>query len=265
MIKNVAANRIPLTVATDLVKRFTNDTQIGWNLPAALSLVLPAQHQHGERVKREAPDHSKRIRFAQRDHIAPAGDDGEQLHNGNEVHDAVAGAEFAMRAAEPIGQHPILGNAHKHAGGADDRSVDGAGKDEKADQNHKHPEDNPQHLRANHIHGHPGDQVVSVNRHPHGVGNEHDRQQGTEAGKKKAVDGDDDRRTFQVLELGMFDLPVHLGQSLFAAHGKNGMSERHDDAEQAQRRGQTGVSQKPQGIVTEVQCRRCGPGRQLCA
>ena len=38
-----------------------------------------------------------------------------------------------MRLEEPVGQHAVLGDAVEHAVGADDGRVDGAGKDQEAD------------------------------------------------------------------------------------------------------------------------------------
>ena len=63
------------------------------NLPAALALVLEAQHQHGEAVEGEAPDHAEGVGFAQHVDVAAAGQDGEQLQEHHQVDDAVAGAE----------------------------------------------------------------------------------------------------------------------------------------------------------------------------
>ena len=68
------------------------------------------------------------------------------------------------------------------------------------------------------------------------VGNQHRRQQRGAAGEDQAVDGDDDRRALEVLQLGMLDLAIDLGQALFAAHGQDGVAEGHEDAEQAEDR-----------------------------
>ena len=68
------------------------------------------------------------------------------------------------------------------------------------------------------------------------VGDEHGSQQRGAAGEDEAVDGDDDGRALQVLELGMLDFAVDLGQALFAAHGQDGVAEGHEDAEQAEDR-----------------------------
>ncbi len=171
----------------------------------------------------------------------------------HQIHDAVAGAELPMRLAEPVGQHAVFGDAHQHAGRTDDRGIDRAGKNQEADDHDKNAEDNPQHLRPDHVHRQAGDQVVAVNRHAHRVGDQHHRQQRTDAGEEEAVDRDHDRGALQVLELGMLDLAVDLGQRFLAAHGQHRMAEGHQDAEQAQHRRQLGVPRKPSASL--LKCR----------
>ena len=58
-----------------------------------------------------------------------------------------------------------------------------------------------------------------------------------EPGEEQAVDGDDDGGALQVLELGVLDFAVDLGQRLFAAHGQHRVTEGHEDAEQAEHLG----------------------------
>jgi hypothetical protein len=114
MMKKAKAKMMPLTVATDLVKRLTiavvsstrktearpigylglADLDIWRNLPAALAVVFPSQDEHGEGVEGERPDDAEGVRLAEHDDIAAAGDDGEHLHDEDEVDDAIAGAEF---------------------------------------------------------------------------------------------------------------------------------------------------------------------------
>ena len=48
------------------------DAQVRRNLPAALALVLPAQHQHGKAVEGERPDDAEGVRLAQHDDVAAA-------------------------------------------------------------------------------------------------------------------------------------------------------------------------------------------------
>ncbi len=180
-------------------------------------------------------------------------DDGEELHANHQIDNPVTGAKATLRLAEPIGEDAILGDAHQHAGRTDDRSIDGAAKNQKPDDHDKDPENNTQRQRPNHVHRHAGDQVVAINRHPHRVRNQHHRQQRADAGKDEAIDRNDDRRALQVLELGMLNLAIDLRQRLFAAHRQHRMTESHDDAEQAQRRGRAGVLQKAERILAEVQ------------
>ena len=75
-----------------------------------------------------------------------------------------------MRLAEPVGQHAVFGHAHQHAGRSDHRCVDGAGKNQEADQHHEDAErDAPEH-GPHHVHGQAGDQVVLVDVRPLPVG-----------------------------------------------------------------------------------------------
>ena len=95
-------------------------------------------------------------------------------------------------------------------------------------------------------------------------GNQHRSQQRAAAGENQAVDGDDDRRPLQVLEFGMRDLAVDLGQALLAAHGQNRVAEGHQDAEKPENR-QSSSAQEAERILTEVEMRRDGRRRQLRA
>ena len=75
------------------------------------------------------------------------------------------------------------------------------------------------------------------------VGDQHRSQQRGAAGEDQAVDGDDDRRALQVLELGVLDLAIDLGQALLTAHGQDGVAEGHQDAEQAEDRQARSLSE----------------------
>jgi hypothetical protein len=46
------------------------DAEVGRNLPAALAVVLPAQHQHGQAVEGERPDDAEGVGLAEHDDIA---------------------------------------------------------------------------------------------------------------------------------------------------------------------------------------------------
>jgi hypothetical protein len=66
------------------------------------------------------------------------------------------------------------------------------------------------------------------------IGDEHGGEQGGAAGEDEAVDRDDDRGALEVLELGVLDLAIDLGERFFAAHGEDGVAEGHEDAEEAE-------------------------------
>ena len=74
------------------------DRDVGRHLPAAFALVLEAQHQHGEAVESEAPDHAEGVGLAQQVDVAAAHQDGEDLQNDDQIDDPVTGAEAADAA-----------------------------------------------------------------------------------------------------------------------------------------------------------------------
>ena len=97
------------------------------------------------------------------------------------------------------------------------------------------------------------------------VGNQHGGQQRGAAGEDQAINGDDDGRALQVLELGMLDLAVDLGQALLAAHGQHGVAEGHENAEEAEQRHQPRALEKAQRVVAEFEVGRRGRRRQMRA
>ena len=56
-------------------------------------------------------------------------------------------------------------------------------------------------------------------------------EQGGKPGENEAVDGDDDGGALQVLQLGMGEFAIDLGQRFLAAHGQHGVPEGDQDAE----------------------------------
>ncbi len=60
---------------------------------------------------------------------------------------------------------------------------------------------------------------------PYRVGNNHYREERDQRGEQQAVNKNDQPGLFQVLQLGMLDFAVHLGQRLFTAHGQHRMPE----------------------------------------
>ena len=148
--------------------------QVQRHLPAALARVLKAQHQHGEAVKHEAPQHAEGVGFAERIDIAAADEDGDELQPHHHVQDAVAGAELGVRPAKPISQHAIFGDAVEHAVGAHNRRVYRAGEHQEADDHDKRAEDQLQRMRPCQIHGQHAQQVgEGLRRAPHVVWNQH--------------------------------------------------------------------------------------------
>ena len=86
--------------------------------------------------------------------------------------------------------------------------------------------------RAGHLHGQAAEQIVLVFGHAERIVDHHHGQEANGSRQKQAVDEDDERRLFEVWQLGRFDLAVDLGQRLLAAHGENRMSEGDDQAEE---------------------------------
>src|SRR5580693_5059109 len=85
-------------------------------------------------------------------------------------------------------------------------------------------EEQLQALRPHQVHGDAADQVGKVVRADF-VGNDHHGEERDQRRKQQAVDENYEPGLLQVLQLGVFDLAVDLGQSLFAAHGEHGVSE----------------------------------------
>ncbi len=240
------------------------DRDVGRNLPAPFAFVFDPQHQHGQAVEGETPDHSEGVRFAQQIDVAVAHQNGEELQEDDQVHDPVGGAEAGMRLAEPVGEDAVFGDAVEDAVGADDRGIDRAGENEEAHDHDEGAEDQFQQHRAVLIHGQPGDQVVLVDRDANRVRDDHHEQQGGEPGEDEAVNRDDDGGALQVLEFGMGKLAIDLGQRFLAAHGQHGVAEGDQNAEDAelsgQILGQIGVLHEAQRFRAELQVVGGGQG-----
>src|SRR5207253_4648557 len=206
------------------------DVQIRRHFPAAFAFVLKAEHQHGQAVESEAPDHTERVRFAQHVDIAVAGQDGEYLEQDHQVDDAMAGSISAMGMTEPVGQHAVLRNPVQYAVGANNRGIYRPRQDQESDHHDKSSKGQAQQMWTHQVHRQPRDEVVLVHRYAYRVRNNHHEQQGSDAGEDKAVNGNNDRRALQVLELRMGELAIYLGQRLFSTHGQDGVPECHQDA-----------------------------------
>jgi len=110
------------------------DPDVQRHLPAALDVrPLVAQHEHRQRVEREAPHDAERVRFAEQNHVAAADHDRHDLQDRDHVDQPVGGPEAPVRLAEPLGQHAVLGNPVQHAVRSDDRGVDRARQHQEAD------------------------------------------------------------------------------------------------------------------------------------
>src|SRR5882724_8837913 len=241
------------------------DGDVGRDLPSALAFVFETQDEHGAAVEGEAPDNAESVGFAEEVDVAAAVENGDQLEDDHHVDDAVAGAVALVRDSEPVGEDAVFGDAVEDAVGSDDGSVDGAGEDEESDDYDEGAEGEAENVRTDHVHGQASDEVVFVDRDADGVGNEHHREQGSEAGEEEAVDGDDDRGAFEVLELGVGNFAVDLGEGFFAAHGEDGVAEGDEDSEEAEQVDGVGVLEESEGTVVEVEVLGRGPGDRLVA
>src|SRR5882724_781021 len=242
-----------------------SDGDVGRDLPSAFAFVFETQDEHGEAVESEAPDDAESVGFAEEVDVAAAVEDGEELKDHHHVDNAVAGAVALVRDSEPVGEDAVLGDAVEDAVGADDGGVDGTGEDEESDDDDESAEGEAEDVGADHVHGEAGDEVVLVDGDADGVGDEHHREQGSEAGEEEAVDGDDDGGSLEVLELGVGDFAVDLGEGFFAAHGEDGVAEGDEDAEEAHEVGEVGVLEESERAVVEMQVGGSGPGDGLVA
>ena len=204
--------------------------EIQRDLPFAAPRLLVAQHQHRERLHGEAPDHAERVGLAQHVDIAAADDNGDQLQRHNHVDDAGGGAELFVRMPEPVGQHAVFRHAVEDAVGPDDGGVHGAGKNQGPHQHHEAVKEQAHGNRPDEVHGKAADEVVQEVL-PRGVGDNHDREEGNQRGEQHAVDEDHEAGALQVLQLGIRDFAVDLGQALFAAHGQQRVAQpdKHGD------------------------------------
>ena len=155
-----------------------------------LIVALEAQHQHAQRIQKEAPDHAERISFAQQVNVAAAQHDGDDLQHRDQVDDPESGAELLMRLAEPVHQHAVFGHAVHHAVGADHRSIHGARQNQHAHDHHKDMKHQPQHLRPGQIHRQSAQQIVRSTCRT-ASGDNHAREHGDHAGANHRVEADD--------------------------------------------------------------------------
>src|SRR5208282_1219852 len=151
--------------------------EIGRHFPVTLTLIAVAQNQHGDGFEDEAPDHAEGVGFAESVDVAPTDDDGEELKSHDEVDDAVSCAVLLVRTTEPVGEHAVFRDAIEHSVRTDDGGVYGARQNQESDNHDERAKGQAHNLRADHVHGESGDQVVAVHLHADAVGDQHDRQQ----------------------------------------------------------------------------------------
>ncbi len=110
--------------------------------------LLESEHEHRERLEREAPDDAERVRLAEQVHVAAADHDGRELQHHDQIDQPVGGSEPFVRLAEPLGQHAVFRYAVQHAVRSDDGRVHGARENQEADDDDECLEYQPQRRAA---------------------------------------------------------------------------------------------------------------------
>jgi hypothetical protein len=87
----------------------------------------------------------------------------------------------------------------------------------------------------------------------------------TRAGEDEAVNADDDGGALQVLEFGMRQFAIDLGERFFAAHGQHGVTEADDEPEDAEHVRQFAVLPEAERFVAVVNVGEGREGRQVAA
>ena len=138
------------------------DHEIQGNAIFAFTRLFVAKHENGQAFHGEAPHHAEGVGFTQDENVTAAEDDGKDLKQHHRIDDAVGSAETAMRAAEPLGQDSVFGDAVENAVGSDDGGVDGAGQHEEADYDDEGAEGEAEAEGADQIHGQTADGILGV-------------------------------------------------------------------------------------------------------
>src|SRR5580693_4529238 len=84
-----------------------------------------------------------------------------------------------------------------------------------------------QHGGTHEVHRDAADEIGEVVM-PDVIRNNHYGVERDQRGEQQTVDEDDQPGFFQVLQLGMLDLAVHLGERFLTAHGQNRVSKSHE-------------------------------------
>src|SRR3984957_1571547 len=227
------------------------DAQIERHLEFALAGIRVTKHENGEAVHREAPNHTKRIQVGEEGDVAAADDDCGDLQDDDDVDDAIAGAEFRMRLAEPFTEHAVFGDAIEHAVGADDRGIDRTGENQRADDDDEAVEDQAGDERPGEVHRKAADQVFEEALADI-VRDDHHREERNQRSEDQAVNENHHARLFQVGQLGAFDFAIDLRERSLAAHGEHGMAERDENRDDAEHVRQVRVNQPAQRFFAEV-------------
>src|SRR5580700_109534 len=204
------------------------EVEVAGDFPGAVTGLGEAQHEHREGLHGEAPDHAKGVERGQHVDVAAAQDDGEDLEAYDQVDDAVAGTEAVVRLLKPAGEHAVFGYSIQNAVGAHNGSILRTGQNQHSHQHDEAVKEQLQTRRSDQIHGNAADEVGEIVR-ANLVGNDHHGEKRDQRREEQAVDENDEPGLLQVLQLGMFDFAVDLGQSLFAAHGKDGVAEADEE------------------------------------
>ena len=209
-------------------------SEIERHLPFARLGEFIAQHQHRQRLHRKTPHHAERVGLPEQIDVAAAEQDRHDLQADDEVDEAVGGAEFAMRMAEPIREDAVLGDAVQHAVRAEDGGVDRPGEHDGADHDDERVEQQSCRHGARQVHRQAADEIVEELR-PVAVRDQHHGEKGNQRREQHRVDEDHEAGALEVLELRVGDLAVHLRHRLFAAHGEHGVAETHQQHDAGER------------------------------
>ena len=224
-------------------------------------MPLEAQRGDAQGFEKETPHHAKRVRFGQDRHIAPAVKNGGELQQDDPVNDAAGGPVRVVRLAEPRHQNAVLRHAVQHAVGADDGGIHGSRQDQKPDHHHKDMEHQPQDVRPAQIHRQPADQVGDV-LPADVIGDDHAGEQRHHSGADHRVTAHQVGGDAQILQLGVSNFAIHLGERFKSAHRQQRVAEGDDD----RHHWNLDPKRAPEpalGVFGEHQVRRRGRGRQI--
>src|SRR5262245_4154706 len=100
-------------------------------------MTAESQHENAKRLHEETPHHPKSVGLTEQFYIAAAGCDRCDLQYDDRVDQPVRGSKLQMRPTEPGGQNSIFRQPVQNTIRADNRSVDGAGKNQYSHNDHE--------------------------------------------------------------------------------------------------------------------------------